>query len=64
MTRDKDTANRIYTAAYCAHQIATDKYRARKIGDTEFMASVDALNTARKDYETFLFGGTDNECNY
>ena len=61
MTADKATTGRNYEAAYCAHQITTANYRALKIGDAEFLASVEALKIARDAHEVFLFNGTDNE---
>ncbi len=60
----QDDAERAYENAYRAHQTATAKYRSMEIGDAEWQASRNALTTARDAHEAFLFGGTDNECNY
>ncbi len=64
MTTEAQTAENNYKSAFYAHSIARTKFRAGELSAEEFCASGETLTESRKAHEAFLFGGTDNECNY
>ena len=64
MTTEALLAESRYKAAYYAHSANRIKFRAGELSAEDFCASNGILIEARKRHETFLFGGTDNECHY